>query len=222
MDKLFIDQHEDAEHIVTTSSCLLSKGHTYSLHCPEASRVQPAASQFKNNYGPNYHPAFEIRLSVSTEEAAVTILGQKKTPVWSYHAELTGLSSASRSGLSVSSSATEPDSVHERGGSGPSGQTPPGPVILQGEEEKKLFSVRREFINRVSDSTVQRLLDRLLEIKVINNQEMVSLEEMPKKKKAGALIDMVLGKGNAACKILFESLCVLDPFLSETLELKQK
>ncbi|XP_055369293.1 NACHT, LRR and PYD domains-containing protein 12-like isoform X2 [Betta splendens] len=215
-------QHEDAEHIVTPSSCLLSKGQTYSLHCPEASRVQPAASQFKNNYGPNYHPAFEIRLRLSTEEAAVTILDQKKTPVWSYHAELTGLSYASSSALSVSSSARDPDSVHERGGSGPSGQTPPGPVILQGEEEKKLSSVRREFINRVSDSTVQGLLDCLLQEKVLNNEEIASFKEMITTEKARALIKMVQGKGSAACKILIESLCVVDPFLSETLKLKQK
>lgn len=43
----------------------------------------------------------------------------------------------------------------------------------------------------------------------------------PRADKAQQLIDMVLKKGNPACKILIDTFCELDPFLSETLQLKQ-
>uniref|UniRef100_A0A3B5A866 CARD domain-containing protein n=1 Tax=Stegastes partitus TaxID=144197 RepID=A0A3B5A866_9TELE len=87
-------------------------------------------------------------------------------------------------------------------------------------EEKKLFSVRKEFINRVSTSVLKDLLDVLLQERVINSGEMEDIQAMPRTEKASALIDMVLRKGQLACKILIDAFCKQDPFLSEWLQLK--
>ncbi|XP_055366452.1 NACHT, LRR and PYD domains-containing protein 1-like isoform X2 [Betta splendens] len=216
-------QQEEAAHIVTPSSCVLSKGRSYSLRCPEAYRVQPACSVFDINYGPNYHPAFEVRLSLNTEEAAVTVLDQERMPVWDYYAEFTGLSFASNSSLTAASSAMEPDSVHRQAeGSGPSGQNLPWPESVQGEEERKLLSVRSKVITAASTSVVNALLDNLLENRVINSREIESVQAMARADKTRELLDMVRRKGNTACKLLIDTLCELDPFLSETLQLKQE
>uniref|UniRef100_A0AAQ6A073 CARD domain-containing protein n=2 Tax=Amphiprion TaxID=80969 RepID=A0AAQ6A073_AMPOC len=87
-------------------------------------------------------------------------------------------------------------------------------------EEEKLFSVRTEFVSRVSTSVIRDLLDKLLQERVVNSGEMESLQEMARAEKARELIDMVLKKGQPACKILIDAFCELDPFLSELLQLK--
>ncbi|GLD68179.1 caspase recruitment domain-containing protein 8-like isoform X1 [Lates japonicus] len=45
---------------------------------------------FDLKYGPNYHPTFEIRLKLGTEEATVTVQDQEKKLVWEYNVDLTG------------------------------------------------------------------------------------------------------------------------------------
>ncbi|XP_026216269.1 NACHT, LRR and PYD domains-containing protein 1 [Anabas testudineus] len=212
-------QQEGAEYIEAPSSCHLIKGHTYSLHSPEKYRVQPLRAQFDFNYGPNYHPTFEIRPNSNAEEVTVMVRDQEETPVWEYNARFNALASSSSSTQPPSS---EPASLLPAGGGGPgpSGQTLPRPESLQGEEEQKLLSVRTEFIDRVSGSVLKDLLDKLLENKVINSRELESIQTMSRTDKARELIDLVLNKGNSACKIMIDNLCDLDPFVSETLQLK--
>ncbi|XP_042281110.1 uncharacterized protein LOC121906349 [Thunnus maccoyii] len=91
---------------------------------------------------------------------------------------------------------------------------------LPEDEEKRLRSVRKEFIKRVSDPVLNYLLDALLHDKVITSGEMESIQIKPRADRARQLIDTVLKKGKEACKILIDALCKVDPFLSETLELK--
>uniref|UniRef100_A0A3Q1ESD6 CARD domain-containing protein n=1 Tax=Acanthochromis polyacanthus TaxID=80966 RepID=A0A3Q1ESD6_9TELE len=88
-------------------------------------------------------------------------------------------------------------------------------------EEEKLFSARTEFVNRVSTSVIKDLLDKLLQEKVVNSGEMESVRAMASRaEQARELIDMVLKKGQLACKILIDAFCELDPFLSEFLQLQ--
>ncbi|XP_040001676.1 uncharacterized protein LOC120800022 isoform X2 [Xiphias gladius] len=242
-------QQENAEYIVAPSTCPLIKGQIYSLDCSEAYKVQPAYALFDFKYGPNYHPTFEIRLSASTEEATVTVRDQNKGQVWEYHVELTepasslaalskqdpasdpalpsvpaeeeGSGSSSASVSTVESNqppAKKPASVPGPaggGGPGPSGQK----LQRAGEEERKLFSSRTEFIDRVSTSVLNDLLDTLLQNRVLNSREMESIQAMPRADRARELIDTVLRKGNPACRILIETFCEVDPFLSELLHL---
>ncbi|XP_067441647.1 uncharacterized protein [Thunnus thynnus] len=91
---------------------------------------------------------------------------------------------------------------------------------LPEDEEKRLRSVRKEFIERVSDPVLNYLLDALLHDKVITSGEMESIKVKPRADKARELIDTVLKKGKEACKIMIDTLCEEDPFLSKTLELK--
>uniref|UniRef100_A0A4W6G6G1 CARD domain-containing protein n=1 Tax=Lates calcarifer TaxID=8187 RepID=A0A4W6G6G1_LATCA len=83
--------------------------------------------------------------------------------------------------------------------------------------ERRLFSVRKEFIERVSNSVLKDLLDVLLENRVINSGEMESIQALPRADKARELIDSVRRKGNRACRILIHSFSKVDPFLCSSL-----
>uniref|UniRef100_A0A3Q1KAB1 FIIND domain-containing protein n=1 Tax=Anabas testudineus TaxID=64144 RepID=A0A3Q1KAB1_ANATE len=187
-------QQEGAEYIEAPSSCHLIKGHTYSLHSPENYRVQPLRAQFDFNYGPNYHPTFEIRPNSNAEEVTVMVRDQEETPVWEYNARLNA--------------------------PGACGQDPPRRQRLQEEDEGRLFHVRAEFIQRASDSVLDDLLDNLLEEGVINHREMETVQRMLNRAhRARELIDMVLRRGNPASQIMINNLRVLDPFLFQMLRL---
>ncbi|XP_047433205.1 uncharacterized protein LOC125001606 [Mugil cephalus] len=79
---------EMAEHIEAPSSCQLTIGQFYSLLCPEADLIQPERAQFDLNYGPNYHPTFEIRMTPNTKKVTVRVRDQEERHVWEYLAEL--------------------------------------------------------------------------------------------------------------------------------------
>lgn len=85
--------------------------------------------------------------------------------------------------------------------------------------EERLRSVRKEFVNRVSDPVLTQLLDELLERDVISDAEMQSFRSQVRADKARDLIDTVQGKGGKACSILMDAICHLDSHLSRTLKL---
>ncbi|XP_071361449.1 caspase recruitment domain-containing protein 8-like isoform X1 [Trachinotus anak] len=210
-------QQEEAEYIVTPSTCDLIRGQTYSLECSEAYRVQPASAPFNFKYGPNYHPTFEILIKASEEGATVIVRDQEKRSIWEYYIELTGLKPASSStSPSIEPPTGEPALPPVEEDLDPSGENLP----RRGEEEEKLFSVRTEFIDRVSTSVLKDLQDVLLQKRVINNRELESIPAIPRADKARELIDMVLRKGNGACGLLIDTFCEVDPFLSAQLDLK--
>ncbi|XP_023268185.1 LOW QUALITY PROTEIN: uncharacterized protein LOC111659449 [Seriola lalandi dorsalis] len=171
---------------------------------------------FDFNYGPNYHPTFEIRLTASEQLAIVKVQDQEKKHVWEYPVELTDLKPASSSASHppASEPASPPVPVEE-GGRDPSGLNLPS----RGEDEEKLFSARAEFIARVSISVLKDLMDQLLKKRVINEREKESIPALPRADKAEGLIDMVLRKGNPACRLLIDTFCEVDPYLSAQLEL---
>ncbi|XP_062282344.1 uncharacterized protein LOC133987093 [Scomber scombrus] len=191
------EQQEKAEYIDVPSSCDLIEGQTYSLECSEVYKVQPPCARFNLKYGPNYHKTFEIRLTPSTDDVTVTVQDQEKKQVWEYDVELPG-----------------------KEGSGPRRENLQGIETLPRDEEKRLFSVRTEFINRVSSSVLKDLLDALLQHGVINKGEMDSIQVMPRADKARELIDTVLRKGKKASKILMDTFSEVDPFVYATLQLQ--
>ncbi|KAF1388513.1 hypothetical protein PFLUV_G00091050 [Perca fluviatilis] len=87
------------------------------------------------------------------------------------------------------------------------------------QADEKLRSVRKEFINRVSESVLNQLLDELVEVKVINDGEMQSIRIKARYDKAVEVIDTVRGKGAKASSVMIDALCKLDRFLSEELNL---
>ncbi|XP_067308705.1 NACHT, LRR and PYD domains-containing protein 1 homolog [Pseudorasbora parva] len=69
------DQHAENTHIKTSSKCSLTPATEYSLCCqPEESIVQPETEIFECNFGPNYHPTFEVFVNVDTEEVKLSLL----------------------------------------------------------------------------------------------------------------------------------------------------
>ncbi|KAL1280837.1 hypothetical protein QQF64_015437 [Cirrhinus molitorella] len=78
------DQHRESTHIKTSSKCSLTPGSKYSLGCePRGSRVQPETEKFECNFGPNYHPTFEVFVDVNIEEIRLSLLDRTKgKEVW--------------------------------------------------------------------------------------------------------------------------------------------
>ncbi|XP_047433745.1 uncharacterized protein LOC125003698 isoform X2 [Mugil cephalus] len=105
------------------------------------------------------------------------------------------------------------------GGPHPSCYNPNMPLTSHVQEDKKLKSVRVEFINRVSDPVLKNLLDELLQKEVINSSELEEMQALSKADKARKLIDTVVKKGPEACKVMIDAFRILDPFVFETLNL---
>uniref|UniRef100_A0A8D0CW54 CARD domain-containing protein n=1 Tax=Sander lucioperca TaxID=283035 RepID=A0A8D0CW54_SANLU len=72
--------------------------------------------------------------------------------------------------------------------------------------EKKLFKVRKGFVEGVSDANLNQLLDKLLHVGVINDEEMQSVNTKTRADKARDLIDTVRRKGNKASLLLMDTL----------------
>ncbi|XP_062282343.1 uncharacterized protein LOC133987077 [Scomber scombrus] len=206
-------QQEKAEYIDVPSSCDLADGQTYSLHSSEDHEVQPECARFKCNYGPNYHPTFDIQLTPSKDEVTMTVQDQEKRRVWKYHIKLSVLATQP----SASQPARLPVTAEEEGSDPRTGDLQ-STQSLPGDEKTKLLSVRKKFIERVSDPNLKTLMDALLQHKVINSGEIDSIKGLSRADKARELIDMVRGKGDQGCKILLDTFCEVDPFVYSTLQ----
>ncbi|KAK2810021.1 hypothetical protein Q5P01_000459 [Channa striata] len=181
-------QHLDSKYIKAPSKCKLFKDQSYSVHCPAAYKIQPEEEEFDLEFGPNYHPTFEIRLPLNTEEVTIIVRDRKRTRVWKRVVDLTGNDFAET--LSVPA-------------------------------EKKLKSVRKQFVDRIPAAVLAALLDKLLELGVIADGEMEEITATAKRaEKARMLIDTVKKKGTDASLALISALCEEDPCLSKELKLK--
>ncbi|XP_058625779.1 uncharacterized protein LOC131536730 isoform X3 [Onychostoma macrolepis] len=78
------DQHAENTHIKTSSKCCLTPGTQYRLCCqPEGSTVQPATEEFEFNFGPNYHPTFEVFVNVRNKEVKLSLMNSTEgREVW--------------------------------------------------------------------------------------------------------------------------------------------
>uniref|UniRef100_A0A3Q3L9I1 FIIND domain-containing protein n=1 Tax=Mastacembelus armatus TaxID=205130 RepID=A0A3Q3L9I1_9TELE len=76
-------QHQDSQNIVVPSKCRLIQGQSYRVDCQET-------EDFDLDFGPNYHPTFQIHLPINTTTVAVTVRDHKNTEVWNRKVYLTG------------------------------------------------------------------------------------------------------------------------------------
>ncbi|XP_050992866.1 NACHT, LRR and PYD domains-containing protein 1 homolog [Labeo rohita] len=77
------DQHMENIQIKTSSKCSLTPESEYSLCChPEGSTVQPETETFECNYGPNYHPTYEVFVDVNIKEIRLSLLDKTGREVW--------------------------------------------------------------------------------------------------------------------------------------------
>ncbi|KAI2648219.1 hypothetical protein H4Q32_018255 [Labeo rohita] len=74
------NQHWENTHIKTSSKCSLTPGSEYSLCCqPEGCTTE----KFECDFGPNYHPTFEVFVNVETDEVRLSLLDKtEEKEVW--------------------------------------------------------------------------------------------------------------------------------------------
>ncbi|XP_044195221.1 caspase b-like [Thunnus albacares] len=102
-----------------------------------------------------------------------------------------------------------------------SGAEGPGPAETQSvPADEKLKSVREQFIARVSEPNLRKLLDKLLDREIINDDEMEFAGTPNRADKARLVIDMVRRKGTEASSALIDALCEVDRCLSKELKLQ--
>uniref|UniRef100_A0A3Q2X628 CARD domain-containing protein n=1 Tax=Haplochromis burtoni TaxID=8153 RepID=A0A3Q2X628_HAPBU len=86
----------------------------------------------------------------------------------------------------------------------------------------RLLTVRSQFIERVSEPVLNKLLDKLLQQRVINDQEMESVRsQQSRADKARDVMDTVRRKGREARLLLIAALCEEDRCLSTELNLNE-
>ncbi|XP_078018736.1 NACHT, LRR and PYD domains-containing protein 1a allele 5-like [Epinephelus lanceolatus] len=87
----------DNKYIEIAAHCPLRFGQSYRVHCePEAFQIQPECEQFHSDYGPNYHPTFEVFLTTIPENLTLMIQDQERQEVWKRIVDLTGYLSTLR------------------------------------------------------------------------------------------------------------------------------
>ncbi|XP_059195167.1 NACHT, LRR and PYD domains-containing protein 12-like [Centropristis striata] len=190
------------QFIRISSSCQLSFGQSYSVHCePEGFHIQPECEQFQSNCGLYFPPTFEVFLTTNTKRVTVMVKDQEGNVVWKRRVSLTGPRWEVRQ-----TNVPAEDSV---------------PAEDRAPADEKLFSVRIEFIIRVTEPVLNQLLDTLLDRHVITDGEMESISQINRTNadKARKMIDTVRRKGAEASSVLIAALLEVDPHLSRALKL---
>ncbi|XP_047434157.1 uncharacterized protein LOC125003933 [Mugil cephalus] len=187
-------QHTDCEYIKAPSLGLFHKGQHYSLHSdPEVYKIQPARTEFFENYGPNFHPTFEVIMKTNRDEVTLMVHDQGGTQVWEYWLYLPDLSSQSSS------------------------EGNPPLVENNSSPEEKLKNARTKFVERASDPSLNKLLDELLHCGVITDAEGEAARSKPRDDKARDLIDTVRKKGAEASSKMINIFSANDPYLCREL-----
>ncbi|TDH13433.1 hypothetical protein EPR50_G00057540 [Perca flavescens] len=82
-------QHQQSRNIHVPATCRLIKDQSYTVQCPQAVKIQPKKADFYLEFGPNYHPTFEIRLPINTPEVTLRVQDEGRS-VWEHDVELIG------------------------------------------------------------------------------------------------------------------------------------
>ncbi|XP_026017167.1 NLR family CARD domain-containing protein 3-like isoform X1 [Astatotilapia calliptera] len=196
LSEVSAQQHDDAKYIQTPADCLFSFGQRYSVHCePESRIIQPKQTQFRSKSGPNYHPTFQVFLSTNSGFVTLIVKDQEGNEIW-------------KSSVCLPAPRTETLMRNVPDESGV-------------PADERLLTVRSQFIDRVSEPVLKKLLDKLLEQHIINDQEMESVRsQQSKADKARDVIDTVRRKGSTASSLLIDALCEADPCLFTELNLR--
>ncbi|KAK7879879.1 hypothetical protein WMY93_033455 [Mugilogobius chulae] len=174
---------------------------SYSLECSKAFKVQPKEAEFFLNYGPNYHPTFEVRLTAENELINITIRTKTRLKCgctrWIY---------------------VIAEELRQSSQTLPSSRS----LLLESDETLKrwLSSVRPDFIQRVLEPVLNQVLDRLLACGVLTMAESESLRSRGRWDRAVDLIDSVVKKGAKASRLFVSFLSEEDKCLFEDLQLK--
>ncbi|XP_029951244.1 NACHT, LRR and PYD domains-containing protein 1-like [Salarias fasciatus] len=188
----------DCEHIQAPSFCLLHTGQYYSLCSepqPQDFNIQPARAEFFGNYGPNYHPMFEMLMLSEADKVTLMLRDAEKTQVWEHQLHLPAM-------LAVTTASRDQPRLASN---------------IPAQE--KLFQVRSSFVEKVSDPVLNKLLDELLHCGVLTDSENEVLRAKLRPDKARELIDAARKKGADASAKLIAVLAAADPYCCRELGL---
>ncbi|XP_050925417.1 uncharacterized protein LOC108894854 isoform X3 [Lates calcarifer] len=162
----------------------------------------------------NFSPIKMDLMLKTARQHAVDLMVQKYGLVGAVGVMGEGLKSINRNNLVKQLQAVSSGAEGSDPGPGP---CPSGSQSVSAEE--KLMSVRTQFISRVSEPVLQKLLDKLLECGVITDDEMDLSGTASRADKARVVIDTVRRKGSEASSALISALCEEDRWLSTELNL---
>ncbi|KAF5896572.1 NACHT, LRR and PYD domains-containing protein 1b allele 2-like, partial [Clarias magur] len=78
-------QHDCNQYIETSSKCQLTPGKTYRPCCKTPAHEyvpQPEDDTFEYDFGPNYHPTFEVLFKTKVDEVTLSLMDEKCQEVW--------------------------------------------------------------------------------------------------------------------------------------------
>ncbi|XP_026218060.1 NACHT, LRR and PYD domains-containing protein 1-like [Anabas testudineus] len=87
-------QHQGSKYIQVPSTCELIKGHHYSVECEKSSKIQPKKAKFFLEFGPNYHPSFQVRLPTEKGEVTLSVRDETNNEIWECEIDLNDYDSA--------------------------------------------------------------------------------------------------------------------------------
>ncbi|XP_059182933.1 NLR family CARD domain-containing protein 3-like [Centropristis striata] len=97
------ERHSRGEHLLTPANCELMEGKPYKVHCsPGNLKVQPKRDKFRLDYGPNYHPTFQVSLNPIPESVTLTVQDEEGGEVWTHDVDLPGQSPSTTNTEAVS------------------------------------------------------------------------------------------------------------------------
>ncbi|XP_060768423.1 NACHT, LRR and PYD domains-containing protein 1b allele 3-like [Neoarius graeffei] len=78
-------RHECNTYIETSSKCKLTPGKKYQPYCTNTDHnyvFQPKVEEFERDYGPNYHPTFEVLFNSDVDKVTLGLLDENDQEVW--------------------------------------------------------------------------------------------------------------------------------------------
>ncbi|XP_048851436.1 NACHT, LRR and PYD domains-containing protein 1a-like [Brienomyrus brachyistius] len=77
-------QHLQCRYVTTTADCTFIVNQKYSVtdYLKGVHEIQPASWEFFRNYGPNFHPAFEVFFGHDITEMRLAVLDDRQHEVW--------------------------------------------------------------------------------------------------------------------------------------------
>ncbi|XP_020788959.2 NACHT, LRR and PYD domains-containing protein 3-like [Boleophthalmus pectinirostris] len=183
-DQVEKKQRTTKMYIQAPSKCKLVINRRYKVTCPTAKRIQPEWALFDMDNEPNFHPSFEVCLPTDCGLVSISVKEEGSTED----------TEVWRYKLDL----TEVTVGEDR--------------RPQESPQLQLWSVRPEFVQRVSDEVLKQILDKLQREKVLTAEEAGCTRLNSREDKARYLVDTVLQKGHAATSALIRAFCELDPW----------
>ncbi|XP_051808423.1 NLR family CARD domain-containing protein 3-like isoform X21 [Acanthochromis polyacanthus] len=225
-------QQGDAKNIKISADCFLSFGRSYSVHCEqEGLKIQPTRAHFCSDFGPDFHPTFEVFLMTNPDLVTLMVQDQEETEVWKRDVHLKDHRRDTEQSVqpqrdqpqrdqpqSVQPQSVQPQSVQPQRDQ-PQRDQPQSVQPQRDQPQDWLLSVRTRLIQGLSDVPVNQLLDRLYDQNVLSSEEKDVIRAQIGADKARELIDRVHRKGPDAVSLLRTALSEVDPFLFNNLNL---